>query len=282
MGKYFADCYVKPYNYNNGAWYRFMDNQIRILDNVNEEINKYEPQMLIYELDEDYFNTIQQINQNINQFNSINQMNINNNPMNINNNQMNNYNNQMNNYNNQMNNNNNQMNNNNNIFSQSNPLLMNISNIFKVGKLQQYKKLVDFQQSQQSIQNAQKQNGDILKLLNYGYFNANQVSQDKNPFKQTGVNYFQLTFSVVPEFGDQSLENNIKILSQVSNILSVKLAIDNFFIKLVKPREAIKKFLLNGNVLDPQCEQTLSSMNIDHNTIIKAIKSDNFNELKLI
>ena len=60
------------------------------------------------------------------------------------------------------------------------------------------------------------------------------------------------------------------------------MAIDNFFIKLVKPRESIKKFLLNGNDLDPQCEQTLSSMNIDHNTIIKAIKSENFNELRLI
>jgi hypothetical protein len=260
MGKYFADCYVKPYNCNNGAWYRFMDNQIRILDNVNEEINKYEPQMLIYELDEDYFNSIQQNNQNINQFNYNNQMN-NNNQMNINN---------------QINNNN--INNNNLIFS--NPLLMNISNIFNDQKLQQYKKMVDFHQQQQSIQNAQKQNGDILKLMNIGYPEANQFNQNRNPFEQIDVN-FQLTFSVVPEFGDQSLDNNIKILSQVRSSHTVKMAIDNFFIKLVKPRESIKKFLLNGNDLDPQCEQTLSSMNIDHNTIIKAIKSENFNELKL-
>ena len=265
-GKYFADCYVKPYNCNNGAWYRFMDNQIRILNNVNEQINKYEPQMLIYELDEDYFNSIQQNNQNINQFNYNNQMNNNN---------------QINNNNNQTNNNNiNQINNNNDNLVLSNPLLKNIFNIFKEENLKQYKNMVDFQQQQQSIQNAQKQNGDILKLMNCGYFNANQINQEQNPFKQSDVN-FQLTFSVVPEFGDQSLDNNIKILSQVRSSHTVKMAINNFFIKLVKPRESIKKFLLNGNDLDPLCEQTLYSMNIDHNTIIKAIKSENFNELRL-
>ena len=214
--------------------------------------------MLIYELDEDYFNSIQQNNQNINQFN---------------------YNNQMNNNNNQINNN--QMNNNNDNLSSSNPLLMNISNIFKVEKLKQYRKMVDFQQQQQSIQNAQKQNGDILKLMNCGYFNANQINQEQNPFKQADMN-FQLTFSVVPEFGDQSLDNSIKILSQVRSSHTVKMAIDNFFIKLVKPRESIKRLLLNGNILDPQCTQTLSSLNIDHNTVIKAIKSENFNELRLI
>ena len=86
---------------------------------------------------------------------------------------------------------------------------------------------------------------------------------------------------MVPEFGDQSLDNSIKILSQVRSSHTVKMAIDNFFIKLVKPRESIQRFILNGNILDPQCGQTLSSMNIDHNTIIKAIKSENFNELKL-
>ena len=212
-------------------------------------------------------------------------MNNNNNQMNNNNNQMNNNNNQMNNNNNQMNNN--QINNNNNINQINNnnpalssPFLMNISHIFQDQKLKQYKKMVDFQQQQQSIQNAQKQNGDILKLINIGYFNANQFSQNQNPFEQIDVN-FQLTFSVVPEFGDQSLDKNIRILSQVRSSHTVKMAIDNFFVKLVKPRESIQRFILNGNILDPQCEQTLSSMNIDHNTIIKAIKSENFNELKL-
>jgi len=287
MGKYFADCYVNPYNCNNGAWYRFMDNQIRILDNVNEEINKYEPQMLIYELDEDYFNYIQQNGQNINQFNNNNQMNNNINQMNNNDDQMNNINqininddqsnnNQINQFNqiNQINNNNN------NAIACSNPLLRNFSRIFEDQKLNQYRKMVDFKQLDQSIKKAQQQNQDFLKLMNFGYFPADLNNQQQNPFQQTNVN-FQLTFSVVPENGDQSLDNNVKILAQVRSSDSVKIAIDKFFIKLVKPRESIKRFLLNGNILDQQNEQTLSSMNIDKDTIIKAIKSENFNELKL-
>ena len=158
---------------------------------------------------------------------------------------------------------------------------MNISHIFESTQLGQYKNMLNFQQLEQSINKAQKQNQDIMKLVNYGYPILHNDNQEQNPFEQIDVN-FQLTFSVVPEFGDQSLDNNIKILSQVRSTYTVKMAINNFFTKLVKPRESIKKFLLNGNVLDPQCSQTLSSMNIDHNTIIKAIKSENFNELRLI
>ena len=204
-----------------------------------------------------------------NQFNNNNRMNGNNQ---FNNNNQININNQI---------NNNHINNNN--FNFSNPLLMNISNIFKNTQFEQYKNMLNFQHFDQSIKKAQKQNQKIMKLVNYEYpiLHDDDDDQEQNPFEQIDVN-FQLTFSVVPEFGDQSLNNNIKILSQVRSTYTVKMAIDNFFIKLVKPRESIKRFLLNGNVLDPQCGQTLSSMNINHNTIIKAIKSENFNQLRLI
>ena len=46
--KYFSDCLIK--NINNGAWIRFIDEQYSILKNLNE-INQYEPQILIYEWD---------------------------------------------------------------------------------------------------------------------------------------------------------------------------------------------------------------------------------------
>ena len=51
--------------------------------------------------------------------------------------------------------------------------------------------------------------------------------------------------------------------------------------KLLKPKEAIKRFILNGNILDVKSQDTLASMNIDESTIIKAIKSENFDSLKL-
>ena len=51
IGKYFADCLVKNNFNQNGVWCRFIDNQVRILNNYQNEMRQYEPQMLIYELD---------------------------------------------------------------------------------------------------------------------------------------------------------------------------------------------------------------------------------------
>lgn len=81
---------VSAYNYNkyfadvrlNGYWFRFMDGQFKTLDNSKNEIFLYEPQLLIYELEEPqnsfYMNNIQN-NNFFNPFNMIafNQMLIN-------------------------------------------------------------------------------------------------------------------------------------------------------------------------------------------------------------
>ena len=55
--KYFADCYLK----GNNAWFRFMDNDVKMLNGVRE-IYECEPQILIYELNDQckiYKNVIQ-------------------------------------------------------------------------------------------------------------------------------------------------------------------------------------------------------------------------------
>ena len=71
FNKYFADVRI------NGNWFRFMDGQCKTLDNSRNEIFLYEPQLLIYELEEAqnslYMNNIQ----NNNFFNPFNMMNFN-------------------------------------------------------------------------------------------------------------------------------------------------------------------------------------------------------------
>ena len=114
--KYFADCYLKN---QEGNWYRFMDGKKEKLYNF-EEIYKYEPQVLIYELNDNYG----QINNNNNKNNNINYFIINNNNNLINNN---------NNFNNNIINNNNNFNNNinnNNFINNNNNLNNNLFTIF--------------------------------------------------------------------------------------------------------------------------------------------------------
>ena len=73
----------------------------------------------------------------------------------------------------------------------------------------------------------------------------------------------------------------MKIFAQVRSNFTVEQAINNFFLKALKKREAIKKFLLNNIVLDQKSQQTLESLNIDENTIIKAVKAANFDNLNV-
>ena len=49
--KYFADCFMPINNNMGGVWMRYMDGQKIMLEDVETEIHKYEPVILIYELD---------------------------------------------------------------------------------------------------------------------------------------------------------------------------------------------------------------------------------------
>ena len=92
---------------------------------------------------------------------------------------------------------------------------------------------------------------------------------------------FSLKFIYVPEFGDQSETNLNRISAQVLSDFTFEKAVNNFFCKLVKPRNAIKRFLLYEKEISPNCQSTLASLNINENTVIKAIKSQNFDQLNL-
>lgn len=237
-GKYFADCYVNTNNSLNSGWYRFMDNQIKFLSNPSKQINDYEPQLLIYELDDSFY-------KNSYLFNNIFNMNVNNNNMDI--------------------------------------FVMNIQRIIDNIKFIKYKNMMVFQQTNQTVDLAQKQNENIMKYIafnNQADYEDIEYNKLNNPFKQEVYN-FQLHFIIVPEEGDQSFEKNIKIMAQVRSNFTVEQAIDNFFKKALKKREAIKRFILDGDQLDSKSQQTLDSLNINEDTIIKAIKAENFDNLNI-
>jgi len=250
--KYFADCLVKNnFNYN-GVWCRFMDNQVRILDNYLNEIRNYEPQMLIYELD-----------------NMVNNMSYN--PM--------------------MNMNNQPFNNNMQNQSFSNPIFNMFLMMLPKFQNMNMNMNMNFNNNQNNL------NQDITSQLNQNLNLMNQITQNKSNYENTGIGNpilsqtinpfkkalaFGLKFILVPEVGDQSETPSNKIAAQVLSTHKFKEAVNNFYTKLVKPREAIKKFLLNGNVIAPDCENTLEELNINQDTVIKAIKSPNFDQLKLV
>lgn len=58
--KYYADCYFN-FNNNNYVWYRYKDEYNKILGSI-KEIHDYEPQLLIYELDNKFNNNGNNIN----------------------------------------------------------------------------------------------------------------------------------------------------------------------------------------------------------------------------
>lgn len=238
--KYFADCFIKNNNLSNtGSWYRFMDNQIKSLNNPIIEIKEFEPQILIYELDEFYFN-----NNLI--FNPFNTMNRNSNNMKI--------------------------------FREHTDNLINNSQFML------FRAMFNFIRGAQNICDAQRQNQNIMMNMynnNNDFQNNNQnMNIQTNPIQNNNSN-FQLIFSIVPEQGDQSFNKNLRIFAHVTSNYTVEMAINNFYSKLLKKREAITKFLLNGNQLNPSSQQTLGSLNINENTIIKAIKANNFDQLDL-
>ena len=116
-----------------------------------------------------------------------------------------------------------------------------------------------------------------MMLQNMNLFNLGQGFPNQN----NANNFLNLKFLVIPQNWDGSQNNSFPISPQVRLDFTLKYAIDKFYSKLVKPKEAIMKFLLNNNLeLDVNSQQKLKDLNINENSIIYAIKSPQFDELK--
>ena len=113
--------------------------------------------------------------------------------------------------------------------------------------------------------------------------NLNLFTNIPRGFKMYNVvNFFTLKFLVIPQIWDHNEESAIEIKTQVSDNFTFEDAVNRFFAILQKPREAIKCFTINNIQLDMNSTQKLKDMNINENSVIHALKSDNFDELPLI
>ena len=251
--KYFCDVCV------NKVWYRYMDNSSKMLNDVNKEIHEFEPQLLIYELEE---GPQKLKNMGMNQNNSNPNFFVN--PFNDNINQM---------------MNNNQFNFIFTPYTQYQQFLgQNLQQNYDISKNLQ---LLQFSNTLNSFQTI---NPICFKNNNDNDQNDNKKNDDKknddkkNDNEDSNPFFATIKFYIIPENWDKNEENVIKIIPQLTVDDTIQIAVNNFFIKLQKPREAIKEFKLNDNSIDPQSQQKIKDIKSD--TIIFAIKSNNFDELR--
>lgn len=208
--KYFSDVCI------NNNWYRFLDNGKRKINNINE-LYKYEPQVLIYELINDQSKYI--------------------NPFYIKVKQMN----------------------------QNNFIIPNAAQqmMFQMRQLQMMNMMQIMQRNM------------MLNRFNI-HVNNNNIKNDENKNSP----FIMLKFLIISNNWDNNEENAIRILPQVTLDDTIEKAIDNFFIKLQKPREAIIKFTFNEMQIQPNSKQKLSDLGINENSVIYALRANNFDLLK--
>ena len=259
--KYFTDVFI------NNICYRYMDDKIKVI-NI-PEIYDYEPQLLIYEL-EDFKQY--QINTNMNRANTVgnsgNMMFVN--PFNYNINQM--------------------------------MLNNNFNNIVFTPAFQYQQMLIQKQQEMfnafQLFTMAQSANNNNANNFNNNFNNNlnnngnNNVNNNLNNNENNNLNnnnqnsnspFLTLEFLVVPKDWDQSQEKiNHKIKVQVTSEDNIEKAINNFYIKVQKKKEAIEEFKFNNNTLDVKSQQKLKDSGFKEGSKVLAIQSDNFENLNLI
>ena len=110
------------------------------------------------------------------------------------------------------------------------------------------------------------------------HVNNNNINNDEN----INSPYIMLKFLIIPDDWDNDEENALRILPQVTLDDTIEKAIDNFFIKLQKPRHAIIKFMFNEMQIQPNSQQKLSDLGINENSVIYALRANNFDSLKCI
>ena len=238
LPKYFSDVCI------NNKWYRYMEDQIKIIN--ESEIHQYEPQILIYELENCR-------NFRINIHNSMNNNNNNNifvNPFNYNINQM-------------------MMNNqyNNIVFT---PAYQYQQMIIQQQKQQQ----MLYYQILQSMKMQSKKMDNVIPNFDNNNPNNNEINANND--------YISLNFLIVPKDWDKNEDKASKIMAQVTLADTFEKAINNFFVKLQKKKEAITEFKFNDNTIDPKSKETLKDIGINSDSKIIAIKSDDYDKLNII
>ena len=121
---------------------------------------------------------------------------------------------------------------------------------------------------------------NMMKLVqqNFMFMQFNHQANNNNI---NSPNIF-LKFLIIPELWDNSEENSITIKPQVTPEDTIETAINNFFVKLQKPREAITKFLYNNVQIDPNSQVKLKDYGLKNESTIYAIRSYNFDELRCV
>ena len=113
--------------------------------------------------------------------------------------------------------------------------------------------------------------------------NLNLINNIPRGFQMYDViKYFTLKFKVIPQIWDNNENSAIKINVQVSNNFTFEEAVNRFFFKLGKPKEAIIYFSINNIQLDAHLQTKLKDMEINENSTIYALKSNSFDDLVLI
>ena len=118
-----------------------------------------------------------------------------------------------------------------------------------------------------------------MMLQNFNLSNVNQGNQmcDSFNISTTPIN---LKFKVIPENWDGSENTSFPINPQVTLESTVQYSIDKFYTKLQKPKEAIIKFTFNNMELDVNSQTKLKDLQINANSVIYALKSPNFDQIK--
>ena len=222
--KYFSEVCI------NGNWYRFCDNNDFNINIKNININdlkKFEPQMLIYELEDDN-----------NQFNPF--------------------------YN-----------------SFENKNIMSMMQLINMPL-----KMLQLKEFMQRVCNNASFNNIKFNIRNNNNFNFNNFNnfnnqnQNYNNNNQSTLN-ISLDFVIIPENWNGNKKDSMTIKPQVKLEDTIEKAIDNFYTKLLKPREAIKRFMFNNIIVDPYSKLKLREIGINNNSTIFAIKADNFDILSI-
>ena len=124
-----------------------------------------------------------------------------------------------------------------------------------------------------------------INIGNNNNFNINNNINNNNINNNNPHNYLtnqinpEIKFLIVPENWNGLESSARKIVPQITLEDTVQKAISNFYIKLQKPREAIKEFRFNGIKININSNQKLREIGLRNGSKIIALEADNFDEL---